>query len=89
MSLMKTVDIAYNNTRLAIRIFVNLKNYILKSICTWEGSFLYFLLLQYQILCLMHCFIIVYSSTCSPTLLDGTNVRLNWNIESDLNVFEV
>jgi hypothetical protein len=22
----------------------------------------------------------------SPTLLDGANVRLNWNIESDLNV---
>ncbi len=21
------------------------------------------------------------------TLLDGTNVRLNWNIESDLNVY--
>ncbi len=22
-----------------------------------------------------------------PTLLDGTNVRLNWNIESDMNVY--
>ncbi len=22
-----------------------------------------------------------------PALLDGTNVRLNWNIESDLNVY--
>jgi hypothetical protein len=21
----------------------------------------------------------------NPTLLDGTNVRLNWNIESDMN----
>jgi len=22
----------------------------------------------------------------APTLLDGSNVRLNWNIESDMNV---
>ncbi len=27
----------------------------------------------------------LYTFRC--TLLDGTNVRLNWNIESDLNVY--
>ncbi len=27
------------------------------------------------------------SSKFVNTLLDGTNVRLNWNIESDLNVY--
>ncbi len=28
-------------------------------------------------------YVLVFSST----LLDGTNVRLNWNIESDMNVY--
>jgi hypothetical protein len=28
-------------------------------------------------------------SWCPRTLLDGTNVRLNWNIESDMNVYNV
>ncbi len=27
------------------------------------------------------------TKSSESTLLDGTNVRLNWNIESDLNVY--
>jgi hypothetical protein len=28
----------------------------------------------------------IFSVWCYSTLLDGSNVRLNWNIESDMNV---
>ncbi len=34
------------------------------------------------------CLCSLYSSNADSALINGTNVRLNWNIESDLNVLD-